>query len=80
MSEPLRRLTEHHLTPANGIAAAIIFAAAALVIGIGFDFDVGETLEVLVTGVLLVGVMGIAAGIAWAVGCLVDRLTADTSD
>jgi len=79
MSEPLRKLTDH-LTPANGIVAAIVFAAAALVIAIGFDFDVGETLEVLVTGVLLVGVMGIAAGIAWAVGCLVDRLTADTSD
>ena len=79
MSEPLRKLADR-FTPADGIAAAIIFVAAASVIAIGFDFDVGETLEVLVTGVLLVGVMGIAAGIAWAVGWLVDRLTADASD
>ncbi len=79
MSEVPRKLTDH-LTPANGIVAAIIFVAAALVIAIGFDFDVVETLEVLVTGVLLAGVMGIAAGIAWAVGCLVDRLTGDASD
>ncbi len=79
MSEPLRRLADH-FTPTDGIAAAIIFIAAALVIAIGFDFDIRETLEVLVTGVLLVGVMGIAAGIAWAIGCLVDRLTADASD
>ncbi len=79
MSEPLRRLTDR-LTPVDVIAAAIIFVAAASVIAIGFDFDVGETLEVLVTGVLLVGVMGIAAGIAWAVGCLVDRLTANAPD
>ena len=79
MSEPLRKLADR-FTPTDGIAAAIIFVAAASVIAIGFDFDVGETLEVLVTGVLLVGVMGIAGGIAWAVGWLVDRLTADTSD
>ncbi len=79
MSEPLRKLADR-LTPADGIAAAIVFVAAASVIAIGFDFDVRETLEVLVTGVLLVGVMGIAAGIAWAVGYLVDRLTDDAPD
>lgn len=79
MPEPLRKLADH-LTLTDGIAAAIIFVAAASVIAIGFDFDVRETLEVLVTGVFLVGVLGIAAGIAWAVGCLVDWLTADASD
>ena len=79
MPEPLRKLADR-FTPTDGIVAAIIFIAAAFVIAVGFDFDVRETLEVLVTGVLLVGVMGIAGGIAWAVGCLVDRLTADASD
>ena len=78
MSEPPRRLSDR-FTPADGIAAAIIFIAAVLVIAIGFEFDVGDTLEVVVTGVLLVGVMGIAAGIAWAVGHLVDWLTGDAS-
>ncbi len=78
MSEPLRRPTDR-FTLSDGIAAVIIFVAAAAVIAIGFDFDVRETLEVLVTGVLLVGVMGVAAGIAWAVGHLVDRLTGDAS-
>ena len=62
-----------------GIVAAVIFIAAASVVAVGFDFDVTETLEVLVTGVLLVGVMGIVAGIAWAVGHLVDLLTGDAS-
>ena len=78
MSEPLSKLADR-FTPSGRIAAAVIFIASVLVIAIGFDFDVVETLEVLVTGVLLVGVMGIAAGIAGAVGYLVDRLTGDAS-
>lgn len=66
--------------PSDGIAAAIIFIVAASVVAVGFDFDVGDTLEVLVTGVLLAGVMGIAGGIAWAVGHVVDLLTGDASN
>ncbi len=78
MSESPRSLTDR-LTRRYGIAAAIVFIITVLVIAIGFDFDVGDTLEVLATGVLLVGVMGIAAGIAWAVGHVVDLLTGDAS-
>ena len=78
MSETPRRLADH-LAPSSLIVGAVSVIVTVLVIAIGFDFDVGETLEVLVTGVLLVGVMGIAAGIAWAVGHLVERLTEDAS-
>lgn len=66
-------------TPSDAIAAAVIFIVTVIVIAVGFDFDVRETLEVLVTGVLLIAVMGIAAGIAGAVGYVVDRLTDDAS-
>lgn len=78
MPEPLRRLADR-LTRRYGIIGAFIFIAAASAIAIGFDFEVRETLEVLVTSVLLVGVMGVAAGIAGAVGYIVDRLTGDAS-
>ena len=78
MSEPSRKITDR-FTPSDRILGAVIFIVSAVVIAVGFDFDVGETLEVLVTGVLLVGVMGIAAGIAWAVGHVVDLLTGDAS-
>ncbi len=78
MSEPPRKITDR-FTPTNAIAAVVIFMAAALVVAVGFDFDVRETLEVLVTGVLLIVVLGIAAAIPWAVGGLVDRLTGDAS-
>ena len=77
MSE-LRGLADR-LTRRYGIAAAFIFIVTVLVIAVGFDFDVRETLEVLVTGVLLIAVMGVAAGIAGAVGYVVDRLTGDAS-
>ena len=77
MSE-LRRLTDR-LTRRYGIVAAIIFIVTVIVIAVGFDFNVRETLEVLVTGVLLIAVMGVAAGIAGAVGYVVDRLTDDSS-
>ncbi|MCH8051955.1 MAG: hypothetical protein IIC86_08060 [Chloroflexi bacterium] len=77
MSE-IRKITDR-FAQRYGIVAAVIFIAAASVVAVGFDFDVTETLEVLVTGVLLVGVMGIVAGIAWAVGHLVDLLTGDAS-
>ena len=63
----------------DGIAAAVIFIVAASVIAVGFEFDIRDTLEVLVTGVLLVGVLGIAAAIPWAVGGLVDLLTGGDS-
>ena len=76
MSE-LRSLTDR-LVQRYGIAAVVTFFAAALVVAIGFDFDARETLEVLATGVLLVGVLGIAAAIPWAVGGLVDLLTGDS--
>ena len=62
MSE-IRKITDR-FAQRYGIVAAVIFIAAASVVAVGFDFDVTETLEVLVTGVLLVGVMGIVAGIA----------------
>ncbi len=78
MSEPLRKITDR-FSPPDRLAAAVIFIVTVIVIAIGFDFDIVETLEVLVTGVLLVGVMGIAAGIAWAVGHAVDLLTGDAS-
>jgi hypothetical protein len=71
MSESLHKLTDR-FTASDGIIAAVIFIVSVFVVALGFDADVGETLEVLVTGVLLVGVMGIAAGIPWAVGRLVD--------
>ena len=77
MSE-LRRVTDR-FAQRYGIVCAIIFIVTVIVIAVGFDFDVRETLEVLVTGVLLFGVMGIAAGIAGAVGYVVDRLTDDSS-
>ena len=77
MSE-LRNLADR-FTSSDGIIAAFIFIVTVLVIAVGFDFDVRETLEVLVTGVLLIGVMGIAAGIPWAVGHVVDLLTGDAS-
>ncbi len=77
MSE-LRRLTDR-FSLSDGIAAAIIFIVAASVVAVGFDFDIRETLEVLVTGVLLVGGLGIAAAIPWAVGGIVDLLTGDDS-
>ena len=77
MSE-LRRLADR-FTRRYGIVGAIIFIVTAIVIAVGFDFDVRETLEVLGTGVLLIAVMGIAAGIAGAVGYVVDRLTDDSS-
>ncbi len=77
MSE-LRKRADR-FTPSDGIAAAVIFIVTLIVIAVGFDFDVGDTLEVLVTGVLLAGVMGIAGGIAWAVGHVVDLLTGDAS-
>ena len=76
MSEPFRKRADG-FTPSDAIAVAIIFIVTAIVIAVGFDFDVGDTLEVLVTGVLLAGVMGIAGGIAWAVGHVVDLLTGD---
>ncbi len=78
MSEPLRGLTDR-FSRFDAIAAAIIFIVAASVVAIGFEFDIRDTLEVLVTGVLLIGVLGIAAAIAWAVGGLVDLLTGDAS-
>jgi hypothetical protein len=74
----LRKITDP-FTPADMIAAAVIFIVAAFVVAIGFDFDVAETLEVLATGVLLAAVLGIAAAIPWAVGYLVDLLTDDDS-
>ena len=74
----LRKITDR-FTPADMIAAAVISIVAAFVVAIGFDFDVRETLEVLVTGALLVAVLGIAAAIPWAVGSLVDLLTDDDS-
>jgi hypothetical protein len=74
----LREITDR-FTPTDMIAAAVIFIVAAFVVAVGFDFDVKETLEVLVTGVLLVAVLGIAAAIPWAVGSLVDLLTDDDS-
>jgi len=74
----LREITDR-FSLSDGIAAAVIFIVAAFVVAIGFDFDVAETLEVLVTGVLLVAVLGIAAAIPWAVGGLVDLLTGDDS-
>ena len=77
MSE-LRGLADR-LTRRYGIVGAFIFIVTVLVIAVGFDFDVRQTLEVLVTGVLLIAVMGIAAGIAGAVGYVVDRLTDDSS-
>lgn len=55
----------------------ILFVVTTFVIALGFDFDARETLEVLVTGALLVGVMGIAGGIPWVVGRVIDRLTDD---
>ena len=78
MSEPSRKLTSH-FSLSDFIAGAVILIVTVFVIALGFDFEVNETLEVLVTGVLLVGVMGIAAGIAWAVGYVVERLTDDAS-
>ncbi len=78
MSESPRKITDR-FTPSDAIGAAVIFIVTVLVIAIGFDFNVGDTLEVLVTGVLLAVVMGIAAGIAWAVGYVVDQLTGDAS-
>ncbi len=78
MSEPLRKITDR-FSRVDGIAAAIIFIAAIIVVAVGFDLDVRDTLEVLVTGVLLVAVLGIAAAIPWAVGGLVDLLTDDDS-
>ncbi len=78
MSEPPRKRADR-FTPSDAIAAAVIFIVTLIVIAVGFDFDVGDTLEVLVTGVLLAGVMGIAGGIAWAVGHVVDLLTGDAS-
>lgn len=78
MSEPLRKITDR-FSRSDAIAAAVIFIVAVLVVAIGFDFDIRDTLEVLVTGVLLVGVLGIAAAIPWAVGGLVDLLTDDDS-
>lgn len=77
MSEE-RKITDR-FSWSDGIAAAVILIVAAFVVAVGFDFDVAETLEVLVTGVLLVGVLGIAAAIPWAVGGLVDLLTGDDS-
>jgi hypothetical protein len=74
----LRKITDR-FSLSDGIAAGVIFIVAAFVVAIGFDFDVAETLEVLVTGVLLVAVLGIAAAIPWAVGSLVDLLTDDDS-
>ena len=74
----LRKITDR-FTPADMITAAVISIVAAFVVAIGFDFDVRETLEVLVTGALLVAVLGIAAAIPWAVGSLVDLLTDDDS-
>ncbi len=76
MSESPRSLTDR-FSRSDRIAAAVVFIVAVSVIAVGFDFDVRETLEVLVTGVLLIAVMGIAAGIAGAVGYVVDRLTGD---
>lgn len=76
MSEPPRTLTDR-FSPADGIVGGVTFVVAGLVIALGFDFGVAETLEVLVTGVALIGVMGIAAGIPWAVGRLVELLTED---
>ncbi len=78
MSEAPHRITDR-FSWSDGIAAAGIFIVAFIVVAVGFDFDVTETLEVLVTGVLLVGVLGIAAAIAWAVGGIVDLLTGDDS-
>ena len=77
MSEE-RKITDR-FSRSDAIAAAVIFIVAVLVVAIGFDFDIRDTLEVLVTGVLLVGVLGIAAAIPWAVGGLVDLLTDDDS-
>jgi hypothetical protein len=74
----LHKITDR-FTPADSIAAAVILIVAAFVVAVGFDFDVKETLEVLVTGMLLVAVLGIAAAIPWAVGSLVDLLTDDDS-
>ena len=62
-----------------GIKIIVPLSATFWVIAIGSGFDRIETLEVFVTSVLLVGVLGIAAGIPWAVGHVVDRLTGDAS-
>ncbi len=78
MSEPLRRITGR-FSWSDGIAVAVIFIVAAFVVAVGFEFDIRDTLEVLVTGVLLIGVLGIAAAIPWAVGGFVDLLTEDDS-
>ncbi len=74
MPEPPPRTLADRSSPADRVVASAAVVVAVFVIALGFGFDVSETLEVLVTGVALVGVMGIAGGIAWAVGQIVEWL------
>ena len=61
------------------IVGGASLAAAAFVIALGFDFDADETLAVFVTSVLVTEALAIAAGLAWAVGKLLDALSDEPS-
>lgn len=59
---------------ANTVVGVIGAALAVLVIGAGFDFNVNDMLEVLVTGALIVAVLGAFALLAHVVGLILEMI------
>jgi hypothetical protein len=73
MSDSLRRLTER-FGLSQIIVAVLGLLLGVFVIGMGFDFVLGEVLEVIVTAALVAGVMGVLAGTAYGAGLILDWL------
>jgi uncharacterized membrane protein YjjP (DUF1212 family) len=73
MSEYFRQIVERFGLPqlVVGVLAGI---AGLFIIALGFDFDVNETLEVIVAGGVVLAAMGAFAGMAWGVGYVLDML------
>ncbi|MEX0683826.1 MAG: hypothetical protein WD904_02385 [Dehalococcoidia bacterium] len=65
-----------------GETIVAVFGAitAVVIVAVGFDFEVSEVAEVLLTTSLVALLMGGFAGLAWIVGRILDALTRDPVD
>jgi hypothetical protein len=69
----MRELLER-LGLANAVVAVIAAATGVLIIGLGFDFDVGEMLEIFATLAFVTAGLGAFAFAAYLVGLLLDAI------
>jgi hypothetical protein len=65
---------------ANAIVGALAAGFAVLIIGSGFEFDINEMLEIIVTIGLVTAALGFAAALPYFVSRVLDRLSLMTRD